>query len=211
MAAVVAELAPRHPRRSGCARPRTADRTRTSETCWVLAQVAAPEVAWLCVVDADIMADPHLIVGGVAAVGGEFSDCRVFSGSPLPPRSRVLVEITCSQLEAADVKDLRPRHTRTLRRWKADLEARRDKAIAPAGAEHYRVWGVHPRGRGRGLRCWRVSMVQVLASESAAGCPAPRRQTTLPISGAPSRLEPESAQAYPAERQTWAVAGTRPE
>ena len=67
--------------------------------------------------------------------GGEFIGRYVFPGGELANLGRVVHEVARCGLELADVEDLRPHYAQTLIRWVERLEARRDEAIAAAGAE----------------------------------------------------------------------------
>jgi len=118
-----------------------------------------------------VIADPN---GPRALPGGDFIDRHVFPGGELPHLSQVLREIALSGLEVVDVEDLRPHYARTLSLWSKRLEARRDEAIALAGAERYRVWRVYLPGMALAFdRGW-LSVAQVVAYKPAEGRPAAR-------------------------------------
>ena len=118
-----------------------------------------------------VIADPN---GPRALPGGDFIDRHVFPGGELPHLSQVLREIALSGLEVVDVEDLRPHYARTLSLWSKRLEARRDEAIALAGAERYRVWRVYLPGMALAFdRGW-LSVAQVVAYKPAEGRPAVR-------------------------------------
>jgi cyclopropane-fatty-acyl-phospholipid synthase len=77
----------------------------------------------------------------------------------------------------ADVEDLRPHYAQTLRRWSRRLEARRDEAIAHAGAERFRVWRAYIAGMACAFdRGW-LSVAQELAYKPIGRRPAPRPWT----------------------------------
>jgi cyclopropane-fatty-acyl-phospholipid synthase len=118
-----------------------------------------------------VITDPN---GPRALPGGDFIDRHVFPGGELPHLSQVLCEIAMSGLEIVDVEDLRPHYARTLSLWSKRLEARRDEAIALAGAARYRVWRVYLPGMALAFdRGW-LSVAQVLAYKPAEGRPAAR-------------------------------------
>ena len=80
-------------------------------------------------------------------------------------------------MELADVEDLRPHYAQTLIRWVERLEARRDEAIAAAGAGRYRIWRVYLAGMAHAFdRGW-LSVAQVLAYKPAIHGMAPRPWT----------------------------------
>ncbi|MGC2202036.1 MAG: class I SAM-dependent methyltransferase [Stellaceae bacterium] len=71
--------------------------------------------------------------------GGEFVDRLVFPGGEMLYISRVLYEIAGAGLEILDMGDLRPHYRLTLLHWARRLEAQREKAIAAASAQRYRI------------------------------------------------------------------------
>ena len=80
-------------------------------------------------------------------------------------------------MELADVEDLRPHYAQTLIRWVELLEARRDEAIAAAGAGRYRIWRVYLAGMAHAFdRGW-LSVARVLAYKPAIHGMAPRPWT----------------------------------
>ena len=109
--------------------------------------------------------------------GGEFIDQFVFPGGEVPHISRVLYEVAGAGLEILDMEDLRPHYPQTLLRWVYRLESERDKAIAAAGAERYRIWRMYMAGMAHAFdRGW-LSVCQVLAQKPLTTGPAPRPWT----------------------------------
>ena len=109
--------------------------------------------------------------------GGEFIDRLVFPGGELPHISKVLYEVAGAGLELLDVEDLRPHYPQTLMRWLARLEAERERAIAAAGAERYRIWRMYRAGMAFAFDRGLLSLAQLLAQKPAAAGPAPRPWT----------------------------------
>ncbi|HJU16166.1 MAG TPA: class I SAM-dependent methyltransferase [Stellaceae bacterium] len=109
--------------------------------------------------------------------GGEFIDQFVFPGGEVPHISHALYEVAGAGLEILDVEDLRPHYPQTLVRWLARLEARREEAIAAAGAERYRIWRMYMAGMAHAFdRGW-LSVCQTLAQKPAEGGMAARPWT----------------------------------
>lgn len=109
--------------------------------------------------------------------GGEFIDRLVFPGGEVPHISRVLYEIAGAGLEILDMEDLRPHYPLTLLHWVRRLEAERERAIAAAGVERYRIWRMYMAGMAHAFdRGW-LSVCQVLAQKRPADGPAPRPLT----------------------------------
>jgi cyclopropane-fatty-acyl-phospholipid synthase len=109
--------------------------------------------------------------------GGEFIDRFVFPGGEVPHISRVLYEVAGAGLEILDVEDLRPHYPQTLARWLARLEAARERAIAAAGAERYRIWRMYMAGMAYAFdRGW-LSICQTLAQKPLPDGMAPRPWT----------------------------------
>lgn len=109
--------------------------------------------------------------------GGEFIDRLVFPGGEVPHISRVLYEIAGPGLEILDVEDLRPHYPPTLLHWVRRLEAARDRAIATAGEERYRIWRMYMASMACAFdRGW-LSVYQVLAQKHLASGMAPRPWT----------------------------------
>jgi cyclopropane-fatty-acyl-phospholipid synthase len=81
--------------------------------------------------------------------------------------------------EVRDVENLREHYTRTLQAWVANLERRRDEAIAAAGEQSYRTWRLYMAGSAQGFRTRRIAIYQsLLARPRADGfvdMPATRR------------------------------------
>jgi cyclopropane-fatty-acyl-phospholipid synthase len=89
----------------------------------------------------------------------------------------VLYEIAGAGLEILDVEDLQPHYPPTLLHWVRGLEAARDRAIAVAGEECYRIWRMYMASMACAFdRGW-LSVYQVLAQKHLASGMAPRPWT----------------------------------
>jgi cyclopropane-fatty-acyl-phospholipid synthase len=109
--------------------------------------------------------------------GGEFIDRLVFPGGEVPHVSRVLYEIAGVGLEILDIEDLRPHYPPTLLHWARRLEAQRDKAIAAAGVQRYRIWRMYMPAMAYAFdRGW-LSVCQVVAQKNLASGTTPRPWT----------------------------------
>jgi cyclopropane-fatty-acyl-phospholipid synthase len=109
--------------------------------------------------------------------GGEFIDRHVFPGGALPNLPRALQEVARGGLEPVDIEDLRPHYAQTLLHWVRRLEARKQRAVAAAGAERYRIWRIYLAGMAYAFdRGW-LSVAQILAYKSKSGRPAERPWT----------------------------------
>src|SRR5262249_15118650 len=102
--------------------------------------------------------------------GGDFIDRYVFPGGELPHLSRGIYEFAGQRLEVVDIEDLRPHYPRTLLHWVRRLEAERDRVIAAAGPQRYRIWRIYLAGMALAFdRGW-LSIYQILAYKpDAAG------------------------------------------
>jgi len=115
--------------------------------------------------------------GSKGSVGGGFIDKYAFPGGALSHLSRIIAEVSKAGFEVVDVEDLRPHYVRTLDSWSRRLDARREDAIAAAGAERYRIWRVYLAGMAEAFdRGW-LSVVQVLAYKPVEDRLAPRPWT----------------------------------
>lgn len=101
--------------------------------------------------------------------GGEFIDRLVFPGGEVPHISRVLYEIAGTGLEILDMEDLRPHYPLTLLHWTRRLEAQRDKAIAAAGLQRYRIWRMYMPAMAYAFDQGWLSVCQVVAQKKEAG------------------------------------------
>jgi cyclopropane-fatty-acyl-phospholipid synthase len=109
--------------------------------------------------------------------GGGFIDRFVFPGGEVPHISRALYEVAGAGLEILDVEDLRPHYPQTLVRWVARLEAERERAVASAGAERYRIWRMYMAGMAYAFDRGFLSVCQTLAQKPWASGMAPRPWT----------------------------------
>lgn len=64
--------------------------------------------------------------------------------------------------EVRDVESLREHYARTLRAWLANLERKRDAAVAAAGEQSYRLWRLYLAGSAQGFRVGRIGVYQAL-------------------------------------------------
>ncbi|MGK2938553.1 MAG: class I SAM-dependent methyltransferase [Solirubrobacteraceae bacterium] len=65
-------------------------------------------------------------------------------------------------LEVRDVESLREHYALTLRRWLANMAARRDEVIAAIGEQRERVWRAHHAGAAQGFERGGITIHQVL-------------------------------------------------
>jgi cyclopropane-fatty-acyl-phospholipid synthase len=99
----------------------------------------------------------------------------VFPDGELHHLGTVVEAVEGTRLEVRDVESLREHYTLTLRRWLANLAARRAEALAEAGPERERVWRVYMTGSALSFARGDISVYQLLAA-------APGGEHGLPLS-----------------------------
>jgi cyclopropane-fatty-acyl-phospholipid synthase len=111
----------------------------------------------------------RLLNQGIARVrhtdpeAGAFSERYVFPDAAPLHLSRVLAALERAGLVTEHVEGFAGDYARTLAEWTRRFEARREEAVALAGAERVRVWRVYLRAARRGFEAGFTSVYQVLA------------------------------------------------
>jgi cyclopropane-fatty-acyl-phospholipid synthase len=97
-----------------------------------------------------------------------FAQRYVFPDGELLEVGSVVSAAQAAGLEVRDVESLREHYGRTLRRWSAALEARRDAAAALVGEGRARVFRLYIAGSALAFEAGRLSVHQVLAVRTDA-------------------------------------------
>jgi cyclopropane-fatty-acyl-phospholipid synthase len=100
--------------------------------------------------------------------GDTFISRYVFPDGELHPVTDVMSAMQEAELEVRDVESLREHYPLTLRRWAANLDARRAEAIAEIGEERERVWRLYLAGCALAFEEGDITVYQVLAARSGA-------------------------------------------
>jgi cyclopropane-fatty-acyl-phospholipid synthase len=111
-------------------------------------------------------------------LGSTFVSRYVFPDGELVPLAETVGAAEAAGLEVRDVENLREHYTLTLRRWVANLERRREIAVAAAGEEAYRVWRLYMAGSAHAFASGRLAIHQVLLAKpdrGRAGLPLTRQ------------------------------------
>jgi cyclopropane-fatty-acyl-phospholipid synthase len=111
-----------------------------------------------------------------------FIDRFVFPDGELHEVGRVVSVVQQARLEARDVESLREHYALTLRRWVANLEGRRARAVELAGEGRYRVWRLYMAAAALNFEAGRTEVHQILAVRSQggrSGLPLRRTDTVL--------------------------------
>jgi cyclopropane-fatty-acyl-phospholipid synthase len=107
---------------------------------------------------------------GIARLASEqpgpetFINRYIFPDGELHPVTEIQSAMRAAGLEVRDVESLREHYPLTLRRWIANLEADRDRAISIVGAERERAWWLYMIVSAVGFRDGDISVYQVLAA-----------------------------------------------
>jgi cyclopropane-fatty-acyl-phospholipid synthase len=120
-----------------------------------------------------------------------FINRYIFPDGELHPVTEIQAALQAAGLEVRDVESLREHYPLTLRRWLANLEADRDRAIAIVGAERERAWWLYLIASAVGFEDGDVTVYQVLASRLGGAHHLPLDRAELV---APSRLDQHSDQ-----------------
>lgn len=105
---------------------------------------------------------------GLGSDISEFVEQYVFPGGELVHLSRVIESLSQQHLECLDAENLRPHYAKTLWRWAARLQARRDEARELIGEKKYRIWQIYMMGSAHAFdRNW-LSLYQILAGKPLA-------------------------------------------
>ena len=110
----------------------------------------------------------------------------VFPDGELPPVATVAAALQQAGLESRDLESLREHYVLTLRRWLANLDASRDRAIAEIGPERERIWRLYITASALGFDDGDITVYQLLAARRGAphGLPLERpafTTTRVPI------------------------------
>jgi cyclopropane-fatty-acyl-phospholipid synthase len=92
----------------------------------------------------------------------------VFPDGELHPLDALLVSLRKAGMEVRDVESLREHYPPTLRRWGANLAARREEAIATAGVERERIWRLYMAGSAHAFERGDITVFQTLAARPGA-------------------------------------------
>ncbi len=129
---------------------------------------------------------------GIARLASEqprsdtFVNRYIFPDGELHPVTAILTAMRDAGLEVRDVESLREHYPLTLRRWVANLEARRAEAVALVGAQHERAWRLYMLASAIGFDDGDITVYQVLA---ANGSPHTLPLNRAELLGAPERSE----------------------
>lgn len=112
-----------------------------------------------------------------------FIDRYVFPDGELHEVGKVVSIVQEAGFEVRDVESLREHYAMTLRRWVANLEANRERAIELAGPGRFRVWHLYMATSARNFAAGRTQIHHVLAvkpDRGDAGVPLRRSDIVLP-------------------------------
>jgi cyclopropane-fatty-acyl-phospholipid synthase len=112
-----------------------------------------------------------------------FIDRYVFPDGELHEVGAVVGVMQRTGFEARDLESLREHYALTLRRWVANLEANRDRAIALVGEGRYRVWRLYMAAAARNFDLGKTQVHQILGVRSdggRSGLPLRRGDSVLP-------------------------------
>jgi cyclopropane-fatty-acyl-phospholipid synthase len=90
----------------------------------------------------------------------------VFPDGELHPLSDLTSSIQAEGLEVRDVESLRDHYPLTLRRWVANLQARRADAVAIVGPERERAWQLYMLVSAQAFEAAEITVYQVLATHT---------------------------------------------
>jgi cyclopropane-fatty-acyl-phospholipid synthase len=138
---------------------------------------------------------------GIARLASEqprydtFISRYIFPDGELHPVAAIQTAMQSAGLEVRDVESLREHYPLTLRRWLANLDANRERAIALVGEERERAWRLYIVASALGFEDGEVSLYQVLGARLGADhrLPLTRRELL-----APAGAEQEELVAVPA-------------
>ncbi len=92
----------------------------------------------------------------------------IFPDGELHPVTEILAAMQSVGLEVRDVESLREHYPLTLRRWVANLQARRAEAIAHVGEERARAWRLYMLGSAQAFEAGEITVYQVLGARGGA-------------------------------------------
>lgn len=94
-----------------------------------------------------------------------FVGTYVFPDGELRPLEETVEVSERAGFEVRDVEALRMSYAKTLERWVANLESRREEAIAVSNEETYRIWRVYMAGSAISFELAAIGVYQVLLSD----------------------------------------------
>ena len=103
----------------------------------------------------------------------------IFPDGELHPVTDVLTSMEASSLEIRDVESLREHYPLTLRRWAANVDARRAEAIREVGEMRLRAWRLYVLGSARAFASGEISVFQVLSARGGAAHELPLSRRAL--------------------------------
>lgn len=103
------------------------------------------------------------------AASGEFMRRYVFPDGEILPLWQNLQAAESSGFEVRDVEDLREHYARTLRLWRANLEARFQEAVEEVGLERARLWRLYLAGSAHQFAYGHLSIHQSLLAKPGEG------------------------------------------
>ncbi|HET9732044.1 MAG TPA: cyclopropane-fatty-acyl-phospholipid synthase family protein [Acidimicrobiales bacterium] len=105
--------------------------------------------------------------GGHHPGGGPFIERYIAPDMHMRPLDRTLALVGAAGFEIRDVHALREHYARTIRAWRAQMEARWVEVVALIGAEQARVWRLYLAGGALSFEANRMGVDQVLAVRTA--------------------------------------------
>ncbi|HTZ63342.1 MAG TPA: cyclopropane-fatty-acyl-phospholipid synthase family protein [Solirubrobacteraceae bacterium] len=108
-----------------------------------------------------------------------FIDRFVFPDGELHPVGELIRSLERQDFEIRDLEALREHYGLTLRRWIANLDANRDRAVHVAGSARERIWRLYLTGSARAFEHGHLSIFQVLATRPGANHRLPLLRPTL--------------------------------
>lgn len=121
--------------------------------------------------------------GGSRFRNRSFIDRYVFPDGELHEVGKVVSIVQEAGFEVRDVESLREHYAMTLRRWVANLEADRERAIGLVGPGRFRVWHLYMAASAQNFAAGRTQIHQVLGVKPEggdAGVPLHRTDIVLP-------------------------------
>ncbi|WP_406014618.1 cyclopropane-fatty-acyl-phospholipid synthase family protein [Streptomyces sp. NBC_00984] len=99
----------------------------------------------------------------------DFIDAYVFPDGELAPVGRTVATLEEAGFEARDVESLREHYALTLRRWVANLEEHRDRAVRMTSPGRARVWRLYMAASALSFEHNKIGVNQILVVRPAAG------------------------------------------
>ena len=105
----------------------------------------------------------------------------IFPDGELHPVTEIQAAMQAAGLEVRDVESLREHYPLTLRRWLANLESGRERALSIVGPERERAWWLYLVASALGFEDGDISVYQVLAARLGAEHPLPLHRGELVV------------------------------